>query len=76
MENVKNDVMSHNTFTFYKQLSENLGSSIYILLDKGKSPNLEKRSKAPHIRHLGSTLESMRTFYRRFYSRKEWFLRG
>jgi hypothetical protein len=39
MENVKNDVMSHKTFTFNKQHCEKLVSSVYLLLDKEKVQN-------------------------------------
>jgi len=76
MENVKNDVMSHKTFTFNKQRCENMGSSIYFLLDKEKKSKMEKWSRAPQVLNLGTTLESMRTLYRRLDSRKECLLRG
>jgi hypothetical protein len=75
MENLKNDVISHKTFTFNKQRCENMRSSNYILLDKEISPNLENWSKAPNILNIGTTLEIMRTFYRHLDSRKEFVMR-
>jgi hypothetical protein len=38
MEYVKNDVMSHKTINFNKHRCEDMGSSIYLLLDKEISP--------------------------------------
>jgi hypothetical protein len=76
MENVKNDVLSHKTFTFDKQCCENVESSIYLLLDKEKSPKWKNGVKLHTFLTLALTLDNMRTLYRRLDSRKECILRG